>query len=115
LTYGVCLRYNCCLAYEIGGSMNARRLFAAAALATLPLSLSALPAGATPPIGNCPPAFQGPHTFAEIIATWPPPPGFPDPEGALAGYDLNGDGSLCVLPLPGGTNINVIDNTAMVP
>ena len=46
---------------------------------------------------------------------WPPPPGFPDPEGALAGYDMNGDGSLCVRALPGGTNINVIDNSARVP
>jgi hypothetical protein len=64
---------------------------------------------------NCPPAFQGPHTFAEVIEMWPPPPGFPDPEGALAGYDKNGDGSLCVLPLPGGTDINVIDNSARVP
>jgi hypothetical protein len=93
--------------------MKARRLFAVAALMSLPVSLSALPAGANP-IGNCPPAFQGPHTFAEIIEEWPPPPGFPDPEGALAGYDLNGDGSLCVLPLPGDA-INVIDNTARVP
>ena len=102
------------LAYEIGGSMNARRLFAVAALMSLPVSLSAVPAGASPPVGNCPPPFQGPLTFAQIIATWPPPPGFPDPEGVLAGYDKNSDGSLCVLPLP-GEGLNVIDNSARVP
>jgi hypothetical protein len=95
--------------------MKARRSFAVVALLSLLLGLSVLPAHASPPIGNCPPAFQGPHTFAEIIHNWPPPEGFPDPEGALAGYDKNGDGSLCVLPLPGGTNINVIDNSARVP
>jgi hypothetical protein len=95
--------------------MNARRLLAVVALTSLPLSLSVLPAAARPPIGNCPPAFQGPHTFAEIIEMWPPPPGFPDPEGALAGFDLNADGSLCVRPHPGGIEINVIDNTARVP
>ena len=95
--------------------MMKARLLAVVVLVSLPLSLWVLPAGATPPIGNCPPAFHGPHTFAEIIEMWPPPPGFPDPEGALAGYDKNGDGSLCVLPLPGGTNINVIDNSARVP
>ena len=95
--------------------MRAKRLFAVVALLSLLLGLSVLPAGASPPIGNCPPAFQGPHTFAEVIEMWPPPPGFPDPEGALAGYDKNADGSLCVRPLPGGININVIDNTARVP
>jgi hypothetical protein len=91
------------------------RLLAVVVLVSLSLSLSVIPAGASPPIGTCPRAFQGPHTFAEIIEMWPPPPGFPDPEGALAGYDKNGDGSLCVRALPGGTNINVIDNSARVP
>jgi hypothetical protein len=99
----------------MGEAMMKPRLLAVVVLVSLSLSLSALPAGARPPIGNCPPAFQGPHTFAEIIAMWPPPPGFPDPEGVLARFDLNEDGSLCVLPLPGGTDINVIDNTARVP
>ena len=91
------------------------RLLAVLALVSLPLGFSVAPASASPPIGTCPPAFRGPLTFAEIIHDFPPPPGFPDPEGALAGYDMNGDGSLCVLPLPGGTNINVIDNVARVP
>ncbi len=95
--------------------MKKARVLAVVALVSLPLSFSVLPAGARPPIGNCPPAFFGPHTFAEIIEMWPPPPGFPDPEGALAGYDKNGDGSLCVRALPNGTDINVIDNSARVP
>ena len=95
--------------------MRARRSLAVVAMMFVTLSLSVLPAIARPPIGNCPPAFQGPHTFAEIIEMWPPPPGFPDPEGALAGYDKNADGSLCVRLLPNGTDINVIDNSARVP
>jgi hypothetical protein len=41
---------------------------------------------------------------------FPPPPGFPDPEGALARFDHNADRNVCVLPLPGGVDINVIDN-----
>jgi hypothetical protein len=95
--------------------MMKARLLAMVMLVSLPLSLQVLPAGASPPIGNCPRAFQGPLTFAEIIEAFPPPPGFPDPEGALAGFDKNGDGSLCVRALPGGTDINVIDNSARVP
>lgn len=95
--------------------MKGRRLFGLVAMMSLPLGLSIMPAGASPPIGNCPPAFQGPHTFAEVVEMWPPPPGFPDPEGAIAVYDKNADGSVCVRPFPDGVRINVIDNAANVP
>jgi hypothetical protein len=96
--------------------MKARSL-AVVVLVSLPLSLSVLPAGARPPIGNCPPAFQGPLTFQELIERWPPPPDLPDPIGVLNSFDKNDDDMLCVMeavdaaPSP----INVIDNSARVP
>lgn len=72
-------------------------------------------AHAAGPQGGCPPTFQGPLTFAQIIEMWPPPPDFPDPEGALAALDRNGDKALCVMEAvpqnPAGP-INVIDNVA---
>ena len=83
-------------------------------IAASALVLVAAPAGAKPPIAKCPPPFYGPLTTGQVIEMWPPPPGFPDPEGALLFYDQNGDLRVCVMPLPGG-NINVIDNTANVP
>jgi hypothetical protein len=92
--------------------MKVRRLLLTLALGSLPLGLIASPAGAAQPIRGCPPSFVGPLTFEAIIAMFPPPPGFPDPEGALARYDLNADRQLCVRPLPGGVDINVIDNVA---
>jgi hypothetical protein len=74
------------------------------------------PAHAAGPVAGCPPAFEGPLTFAQIIDRWPPPPDFPDPEGALASYDKNGDERLCVMEPPHGPTpagpINVIDNVA---
>ena len=71
-------------------------------------------AGATPPVGSCPPAFDGPLTFEQVVAKYPPPPGLPDPIGALARFDKNRDGSVCVLDIPGDP-INVVDNIARVP
>jgi hypothetical protein len=71
-------------------------------------------AGATPPVGTCPPSFDGPLTFEQVVAKYPPPPGLPDPIGALARFDKNADGSVCVLDIPGDP-INVIDNIARVP
>jgi hypothetical protein len=56
-------------------------------------------------------SFVGPLTIAEVITAFPPPPGFPDPEGAIEAYDSNGDGTVCVMPLP-AESINVIDNVA---
>jgi hypothetical protein len=43
---------------------------------------------------------------------FPPPPDFPDPEGALSVFDPNEDGKLCVRPHPDGVRIIVIDNVA---
>ena len=53
--------------------------------------------------------LQGPFTAAQVIEEWLPPPDFPDPTGAVLSYDKNGDGRVCVLPLPAGS-INIIDN-----
>jgi hypothetical protein len=85
--------------------------------------LTATPAGANPPpgtpgppIGGCPPVFQGPLTFEQISDMWPPPPDLPDPEGVLAAFDLNDDRLLCVMESPHGLTpvgpINIIDNVA---
>ena len=84
------------------------------------LTLAASGAGASgaaeakPPVGTCPPSFDGPLTFERVVAKYPPPPGVPDPIGALARFDKNGDGSVCVLDIPGDP-INVVDNIARVP
>jgi hypothetical protein len=94
--------------------MKTRRAFATLMMTFLVLGMGVHPAGAKPPIGNCPPSFDGPLTFEQIIATYPPPPGTPDPIASLAGFDLNGDRSLCVLDVP-GEGVNVIDNVARVP
>ncbi len=93
--------------------MRLKALFIAVVTASS-LLLGTTVAHAKKPAAGCPPSFQGPLTFAELIATWPPPPDLPDPEGVLAGYDGNGDGLLCVMELPphGSGPINVIDNTA---
>jgi hypothetical protein len=71
-------------------------------------------ASATPPVGTCARAFDGPLTFEQVVAKYPPPPGIPDPIGALARFDKNGDGSVCVLDIPGDP-INVLDNVTRVP
>ena len=92
--------------------MKRKRLFTVA-LSASALVLVAAPAGAKPPIGSCPPAFQGPFTAPQVIEMWPPPPEVTDPAGAILSYDKNGDGRVCVLPLPAGP-INVIDNAAKV-
>jgi hypothetical protein len=70
------------------------------------------PAGASQPTRGCPPAFLGPLTFAELLEAFPPPPDFPDPEGALASFDSNADGTLCVRGLPSGGEVNVVDNVS---
>jgi hypothetical protein len=88
------------------------RLVAIMIMAGASLGIAVGPAAASQPTGGCPPAFVGPLTIAEVIAAFPPPPGFPDPEGALASFDSNGDGKLCVRALPHAPDINVIDNVA---
>jgi hypothetical protein len=90
------------------------RLLAVMIMAIASLGITVGPAGASQPTRGCPPAFVGPLTIAEVIQMFPPPPGFPDPEGALASFDSNGDGSLCVRALP-ADEINVIDNIANAP
>jgi hypothetical protein len=90
--------------------MMKRRLVAIVFLVGGALGTTIGPAGASQPTRGCPPAFLGPLTFAEIIDAFPPPPDFPDPEGALASFDSNDDGKLCVRALPPGSDINVVDN-----
>ena len=69
------------------------------------------PAGAKTPTRGCPTAFIDPLTIKEVLKAFPPPPDLPDPESAIATCDSNGDGTVCVLPLPNGP-INVIDNVS---
>jgi hypothetical protein len=92
--------------------MKTRRAFAALMMTFLVLGTGVRAAGAKPPIGTCPPSFDGPLTFEQIIAAYPP--GTPDPIAVLAGFDKNGDRSLCVLDVP-GDGVNVIDNVVRVP
>jgi hypothetical protein len=70
------------------------------------------PAVAKQPLGGCGAGFLGPLTFAEILEEFPPPPDFPDSEGALDAFDANDDDSLCVMGLPSG-RIAVVDNNAV--
>ena len=88
-----------------------KRLLAVAVLALLSVGTWVSPAGAKTPTRGCPPAFIGPLTIKEVLKEFPPPPDLPDPEGAIAAFDSNGDGTVCVLPLPNGP-INVIDNVS---
>ena len=98
-----------------GGAVHEdSRALAALMMTFLILGMGIRVAGAKPPIGNCPSAFDGPLTFEQIIAAYPPPPGTPDPVALLAGFDKNGDRSLFVLDVPGDA-VNVIDNVARVP
>jgi hypothetical protein len=94
--------------------MNPKRLFLVAAIASSIVVWSVPLAHAAGPSAGCPPAFQGPFTFEQIIKKYPPPPDLPDPEGVLAGFDHNGDELLCVQEVPEAAPapINTIDNTA---
>jgi hypothetical protein len=95
-------------------SVRVRRTFVAPMMTMLLISMGSPAVAATPPVGTCPPSFDGPLTFRQIVKKYPPPPELPDPIGALASFDKNGDGSLCVLDIP-HEPINVIDNVASVP
>ena len=85
-------------------------------LTAAPAAANPPPGTPGPPVSGCPPVFQGPLTFEQIIDMWPPPPDLPDPEGVLAGFDLNDDRLLCVMESPHGPTptgpINIIDNIA---
>jgi hypothetical protein len=71
------------------------------------------PATAKPPVGGCGDGFLGPLTFAQIIQQFPPPPDFPDPEGALNAFDANDDDMLCAKGHPDGQRLIVVDNNAV--
>jgi hypothetical protein len=92
-----------------------RRSFVVAGIASV-LALMVVPARAAGPQAGCPPPFEGPLTFQELIERWPPPPDLPDPIAVLNSFDKNDDDMLCVMetvdavPLP--SPINVIDNVA---
>jgi len=95
--------------------VRTRRLVLAALLACLLIAGFMGTATASTPTRGCPAAFDGPLTFTELIAKYPPPPELPteDVLAFLDGLDKNNDGTLCVLGLP-GVEINAIDNIANV-
>jgi hypothetical protein len=95
--------------------MKTRRLLLVSILACLPLGLVTTPAGAVPPTADCPPAFDGPSSFEQILIDHPPPPDVPleDIIAILDFFDKNGDEMLCVLVPPPG--IVLIDNNASIP
>jgi hypothetical protein len=97
-------------------SMKASRLLLASIIACLLIFGSVSPAAAKQPKRGCPPPFEGPLTFTELLADFPPPPEIPldDILAALDSFDANDDGLLCVFGLP-GDEINAIDNVANVP
>jgi hypothetical protein len=94
--------------------MSLRRGLTMLMMAFLLLGMNVQAAGARPPTRGCPPAFEGPLTFEQIIAKYPPPPEIPDPIAVLSRFDINEDRLLCVLELPGDA-INTIDNVANMP
>jgi hypothetical protein len=96
--------------------MKARRMILVLTMASLPVAAAVSPAGAAQPTRGCPPAFQGPWTFQQVLDAFPPPPEIPieDILAAFDAYDANDDGHLCVIGLPTGA-INVVDNVSNVP
>jgi hypothetical protein len=95
--------------------MKARRLVLVLAMVSIPVFAAADAAGATKPARTCPPAFQGPLTFQQVVEAFPPPPDLPPEQvqAILESIDHNGDGMLCAKGLPDSENF--IDNTANVP
>jgi hypothetical protein len=90
-----------------------KRLFLVGAIASSLVVASIPVAHAAGPRAGCPPAFQGPLTFEQIIQMFPPPPDV-DPEPQFAHIDQNGDRKLCLMvaPEPAPGPINLIDNVA---
>jgi hypothetical protein len=85
------------------------RILLVGALVAAGIGLTGAAASAKPQVGGCGTGFGEPLSIAEIIEAFPPPPDFPDPEGALRAFDVNGDDHLCVKPQPQG-RIIVVDN-----
>lgn len=96
--------------------MKVHRLLLVSILACLPLAGAITPAVAEPPIGDCPPAFEGPTSFEQILIDFPPPPDLPleDVLATLDFFDKNDDRMLCVLDVP-APGINLVDNNATIP
>jgi hypothetical protein len=93
--------------------MKIRTLLVSTLLAGGTIASFGSPASARPPVGGCGAGLLGPLTFAQIIDQFPPPPEFPDPEGALDAFDANDDDKLCVMPHPDGQALIVVDNNAV--
>jgi hypothetical protein len=85
------------------------RILLVGTLVAAGIGLTGAAASAKPQVGGCGTGFGEPLSIAEIIEAFPPPPDFPDPEGALRAFDVNGDDHLCVKPQPQG-RIIVVDN-----
>ena len=87
------------------------RILLVGALVAAGIGLTGAAASAKPQVGGCGTGFGEPLSIAEVIEAFPPPPGFPDPEGALRAFDANGDDHLCAKLSPSG-GIIVVDNRA---
>ena len=87
------------------------RILLVGALVAAGIGVTGAGATAKPQVGGCGTGFGEPLSIAEVIEQFPPPPDFPDPEGALRAIDANGDDHLCVKPQPQG-RIIVVDNRA---
>ena len=87
------------------------RILLIAVLVAAGIGVTGAAASAKPQVGGCGMGFGEPLSIAEVIEAFPPPSGFPDPEGALRAFDTNGDDHLCVKPQPQG-RIIVVDNRA---
>lgn len=87
------------------------RILLVGALVAAGIGVTGAAASAKPQVGGCGTGFGEPLSIAQVIHDFPPPEGFPDPEGALRAFDANGDDHLCAKPSPHG-GIIVVDNRA---
>ena len=87
------------------------RILLVGALVAAGIGLTGAAASAKPRVGGCGMGFGEALSIAEVIQQFPPPPDFPDPEGALRSFDANDDDHLCVKAHPQG-RIIVVDNRA---
>jgi hypothetical protein len=95
--------------------MKTRRLVVASIVACLPIAAAVTPAGAIKPARFCPPPYQGPLTFQQVVVEFPPPPDLPPDvvQAILDTIDTNNDGMLCAKGLPHAENF--VDNVANNP